>query len=189
VAPGINNIPGQAIAPVQLQFHGTGAVGAVNFVCNVQLAGSPIPPTVQTNFPICSLDHNSGTLQTTVTATISTVAPKSAMMNAPSFHNPLVAGFYRLSTPLVGVLGILLLGRSRRKDRSRRKFLTILSTTFALSLLLLAIGCGGGFSNPNNLQPAINGSTPQGQFVVSVTATDSNNNTVAIATIPLTVQI
>jgi hypothetical protein len=190
VAPTINNIPGQSIAPVQLKINSTGFSGQVAFSCNVQLAGNLIPP-LQKNFPICALDHTSGTLPATVTATITTVPPTTSMAD-PAFSNPdqapRVAGIFGMSMPLAGVLGLMVMGSARRKYWSRRKLISLLGVMMVLAVLMLVAGCGGGFSNPNNLVPAGNGSTQQGQYVVSVIGTDANGNTVAIAAIPLNVQ-
>lgn len=76
----------------------------------------------------------------------------------------------------------------RKKYWSRRKLLTLLGMMLLLAVLGVAVGCGGGFGNPSNLQPLGNG-TAQGQYVVSIVGTDSNGNVVAVATIPLTVQL
>jgi hypothetical protein len=188
VAQTINNIPGQTINPVQLNINNTGATGQISFVCNVQLAGSPIPP-LQKNFPICTLDLSQAPAK--VTVSITTAPPTTSMAN-PGFPGsaPRVAGIYALSTPLAGILGLLVMGSSRRKKYwSRRKLASLLGMMIVLALLMLAVGCGGGFNNSGNVVPTGSNGTQPGQYVVSVIGTDANGKTVAVAAIPVNVQI
>ena len=191
VTPSITNIPGQTIASQQLLLDSVGTTGNVTFQCTVQLLGSSIPTSQQTNFPLCKITPTSGTLPATITATLTTFATASSRVNAaPSIYasNRHPIGFYALSTPLAGILGLLLLGGRRRKFWSRRKLFSLVGMMLLLAVLGVAVGCGGGFNNPNNLQPLTNG-TQQGVYVVSVIGSDSNGNVVAIGVIPLTVQL
>src|SRR5262249_39692585 len=149
----------------------------ITFQCNVQLLGSNIPPTQQSNFPLCNITQASGTLPllaNPITVNLTTFATISRGPNSdPSIYasNRVPAGCYALSTPLAGILGLLLMDRRRRKYWSRRKLLSLLGMMLLLAVMGVVIGCGGGFGNPNNLQPLTNG-TQQGTYVVSVIGTD-----------------
>ncbi len=184
LAPALTNIPGQTIPPVTFPINSTGTTGNITFQCTVLLLSATAPTP---NSPICALTPGNNSVTVTLTTTSSPssmVSPGSSLMarNRPG------AGFYALSTPLAGILGLLLVGGARRKHWSRRKLLGLLGMMVLLSVLLIAMGCGGGFNNPSNLQPLGNG-TAQGQYVISVVGTDSGGRVVTVATMELTVQL
>jgi hypothetical protein len=91
--------------------------------------------------------------------------------------------------PVIGLLGIAVLGPRRRKW-SGRQLWTVLGFVLLLSICIGAIGCGGGFNNPGNITPPVGGSTPAGTYVVTLTGTDpaAPNTPVAVVNIPLNVQ-
>jgi hypothetical protein len=95
-----------------------------------------------------------------------------------------------LDTSAIGLLGLMLLGRTKRNQSPRRRIYEVVGLMLLVLFLLLPVSCGGGFNNPNNVQPPVSGSTPTGTYLVSVVGTDATpaHNKVVVATIPLNVQ-
>jgi hypothetical protein len=101
-----------------------------------------------------------------------------------------LAALYATGMPVIGLLGIAVLGSSGKKKWSGRRFLATLGLVFLVSLMIGALGCGGGFNNPGNLTPPVAGSTPAGTYIVTLTGTDpaTPGTPVAVVNIPLNVQ-
>jgi hypothetical protein len=77
-----------------------------------------------------------------------------------------------------------------RRKLLRRRALTWLGIGLVMALMLMSASCGGnGFNNPNSLQPNTGqfSGTPVGNYIVQVTGTNQNGQTVAISSIPFTV--
>jgi len=176
----IQTSPGATIGTESVTFNGLGVPDTIVMTCSVQ---SATVPSSSLSFPKCSLGSSSLVLNTSASldVTISTTSGTSAALTGAP------AKFVWGST-FIGISGFVLLAGANRKNRSARKTLTILACIGVLSIFTLFSGCGGGFNNPNGLQPPVGGGTPAGAYVVTVTGTDSGK-AVAIATIPLKVGI
>jgi len=183
VLTAISTTPGQIITPKPISIDNPASSSmTLSLQCAVQSV--TVPQSI--SFPKCSLDTQSlslpGSGNGTVTLTISTVGNQAANTGASL---PVAAG-----VSIIGLLGFVLLGGFKQ---ARRRALSLLSLILVLSALLVVPGCGGGFNNPNKLQPPSTNGTQPGNFVVAVTGTatepDGSQKTVAVATVAMKVGI
>jgi hypothetical protein len=143
--------------------------GTVALTCSVQ------PSPIQA--PICSVSPSSAKSGTPATLTVSTSAPRAALL--PGAGSGLR---YALWLPL---FGLVLSGAGYgSKQKSRRvKIASAALTCMLFAGLALQLACGGGSSS--------NPGTPAGQFVITVTGTalvTSGTEVNSLALPPLTVQ-
>ena len=91
---------------------------------------------------------------------------------------------------LVAGLAFLPLGAASRAPKRRRKLLSWLGIVLIAAAFIVAVGCGGGFSNPQNVLPNVGGSgaTQPGQYVIVITGSDSPSSSIVLASVPVNVQ-
>ncbi len=148
--------------------------GTVNFAC-VSVSTTNGTSTALSDYGLgCTFNPASGSLATTtqVQVTVSTKATSGASQRASS-QNRRFGAIYAL---WLGIPGIVFLGLGiTAKTQSRRlglRTLRFLGLWIALSLTLLIVACGGGFTQPGPLPGP--GGTPSGVYFLTVDGTDSN---------------
>ena len=175
VSAPVSTQPGRVLAqPVSVT-----TTGGVSVQCRVDSL-APVPPPT-TLFPGCDVNPKTiGAGASTLTVQIQTVAGTSARMHGQKV-------FYAMW--LVAGLAFLPLGAASRARRHRR-LLTWLAVVLVAAVFCVAVGCGGGFNNPQSLQPNVGGSgaTQPGQYVIVITGSDSPSSSIVLASVPVNVQ-
>ncbi len=126
----------------------------------------------------------------TLTITIKTTAGTVTASVPNNTHPGSLRALYALSFGMPAVVFIGLagpLGAIGRKKTYRGKLVTWFGLVLLCALLSMSIGCGGGFTNPNNLGPVTIQRTVPGNYTAIVTYTDSSANKQVLATLPFTV--
>lgn len=190
VGAALTTTPGAPIQPQTLQIANPGgsSVTYSGLSCGVLDAfGNTVKNTICTGTPAGSF-----TLPATVTLTIatsngnSTTALSAAPENVQRVH---ALESLWLAMPAMVLLPLAIPAETRRRLR-QKKALFVIGLLLVLCVVLVSVGCGGGgFTNANNQQPGTVGTaaTPNGSYVVQITATNQQGQSVAVASIPLTV--
>jgi hypothetical protein len=164
------------------------AGNAASFVFSANLATNPpvgtvtfsatgLPPSSNASFTPASL-----TVSGPVALTINTSGNGHVAALRPTGADRFGLGRLALFFPFAGVMGFVLLMRTRRKSWLR----PALAISF-LTLFLGFAGCGGGGSTPP--PPPAPVVTPAGTYVITMTATSSNPTIPPVVTkVNLTVQ-
>ena len=119
---------------------------------------------------VCTFNHPSVMLPDPVTVTISgcTVARLNTRM-------PIFASFF------FGMPALVWLGSLRMERRARRKILRLMATLLVIGMVMMGMGCGGGYGQltpTGNYSVLVQGTGPDGTLyfaVVPVTVTPLNN--------------
>ena len=148
--------------------------GTVTFAC-VSVSTTNGTSTALSDYGLgCTFNPASANLATTnqVQVTVSTKATSSASQRA-SLQSRRLGAIYAL---WFGIPGIVFLGLGiTAKTQSRRlrlRTLRFFGLWVALSLTLLIVACGGGFTQPGPLPGP--GGTPSGVYFLTVDGTDNN---------------
>jgi uncharacterized repeat protein (TIGR01451 family) len=164
------------------------AGNAASFVFTANLATNPAVGTV--TFSATGLPPNSNasfsppslTQSGPVGLTINTSGNGHVAALRPSSPDRFGLGRLALFFPFAGVMGFVLLKRTRRKSWLRPALMISL-----LGVLLAFAGCGGGGSSPPPPPPPV--VTPAGTYTITMTATSSNVTIPPVVTkVTLTVQ-
>jgi len=168
---------------------GTGQLATSNLTCDVQSASIVVVPALISCTAALGNSLAPGA-NGTVTVTIKTTSGTVTASASPSARPGSMRALYALSFGMPAVVFIGLagpLGAIRRKKTFRGKAITWLGLVLLVALLSMSIGCGGGFSNPNNLGPVTIQRTVPGSYTAVVTYQDASNNKQVLATLPFTV--
>ncbi|HET9741527.1 MAG TPA: YDG domain-containing protein [Terriglobales bacterium] len=191
IGAALSTTPGAPIPAQTLQLASSGGASVTysGLSCGVLDAfGNTVKNTICTGTPAGSF-----TLPATVTLTIatsngnSTTAFSAAPQDVQRVH---ALESLWLAMPAMVLLPLAIPAETRRRLR-QKKALFVIGLLLVLCVVLVSVGCGGGngFSNPNNQQPGTVGTaaTPNGSYVVQITATNQQGQSVAVGSIPLTV--
>jgi uncharacterized protein YdeI (BOF family) len=189
VLPTLSTTAGATISvqtiPILNPSTATGPVSYTGVVCEVESGGFPVSNTIcipnQTAIGNLAVGQ---TLNPPLQISISTKGSSTQAMNR--LHRLQSLG---LILPAVLLLPMGISAGARRK-LLRRRALAWLGIGLVIALMLMSVSCGGnGFNNPNSLQPNTGqfSGTPVGNYIVQVTGTNQNGQTVVISSIPFTV--
>ncbi len=183
VAPPVGATSGQSIPDVLLAINNPTdqTVTLTSLGCEVHPTAGAVPSE---GVPVCDLRSKPTTLPPGSTSL--TLALGTSAGNATGSVTIAIGGLAAFYGALVGFPAIALLAGSTRRKGRRAKGVACLGLLLVSAILLAACG-GGGFSNPDKLQPSTGGGTLPGSYFVVVRYTDVQGNVVPLATVSLNI--
>lgn len=151
--------------------------GSFNNPVSLSCVASTLPQLTSCSFSSTSLTPGASSMNSTLT--IGTKAMSTAVLSSPTAGS----SYYGLWLPLVMTfVAAACLATSPRRNFSKRQIAPVMGA-YALMLVLLLPGCGGGGSSSNLSSTQVTPGTPSGTYAITVSGTSgslTNTTTVTL---------